>query len=48
MMLWLYKLWLYSSYVVSGRLWLKSSQLKIPFKTEKENWNLNYLERLSF
>ena len=45
--------WLYFSLksnkkLVTPRLCLKSSLLKMLFKTEKENWNLNYLERLSF
>ena len=45
--------WLYFSLksnkkLVTTRLCLKYSLLKMLFKTEKENWNLNYLERLSF
>ena len=46
-------LWFYFSLksnkkLVTTRLRLKYSLLKMLFKTEKENWNLNYVERLSF
>ena len=27
---------------------LKNHKIKMLFKTEKQNWNLNYFERLSF